>query len=817
MHRRFDHKTIESKWQKEWKENKIYTTTENPDKPKCFVLDMFPYPSGEGLHVGHPKGYIATDIYSRFQRMTGHEVLHPMGWDAFGLPAENYAIKNKVHPRVAVEKNIANFKSQLDKLGFDYDWGREINTTDPDFYKWTQWIFIQLFKQGLASESYEPINWCPGCQTGLANEDLEADGTCERCDSVVEKRPMRQWVLNIRAYADRMLEDLDTLEWPEHIKEAQRNWIGRSQGAEIDFTLSTGDVATVFTTRPDTLFGATYMVLAPEHELVLKNRDSIVNQTDVEAYITDTLNKKEMDRLDDTKEKTGVKLAGITATNPVNGDEIPVYIADYVLASYGTGAIMAVPAHDERDFAFATKFTIAVRPVVEPHPLHTPVRSSVDVAAGYTDSLEIKTGDFFVGDGVLINSGEFDGMDSAEAKLAIVDKVGGRLTNTYKIKDWVFSRQRYWGEPIPIIHCLKCGPVTVPEEQLPVVLPEVEHYEPAGDGQSPLSTIDDWVNTTCPECGGEGKRETNTMPQWAGSSWYYLRFMDNKNPDALVSKENEQYWAPVDVYVGGDHAVRHLIYARFWHKFLYDINVVSTIEPFQRLEFLGFILAEDGRKMSKRWGNVINPDTIVDLVGADTLRVYEMFMGPFENTIAWNQDGLAGARRFLERVYGLNEHVLEGDVDESPETIRQLHKTIKKVSEDIAGFKFNTAVSAMMIFINTAEKEGLSDETYSCFLRLLAPFAPHLTEELWRDHGMTDTVHRAEFPPYDALLAKDDVVTIGVQINGKARGDITLSPDATQEEAMELVTADASLTGKMGDTPITKIIYVPGRILNILQ
>jgi len=817
MHKRFDHQTIESKWQTDWKENNLYSTTENPDKPKCFVLDMFPYPSGEGLHVGHPKGYIATDIYSRFKRMTGHEVLHPMGWDAFGLPAENYAIKNKVHPKVAVDKNIANFKAQLDKLGFDYDWDREINTTDPEFYKWTQWIFIQLFKKGLAKESHEPINWCPGCQTGLANEDLEADGTCERCESVVEKRPMRQWVLNIRAYADRMLADLDTLEWPEHIKEAQRNWIGRSEGAEIDFTLSTGDTATVFTTRPDTLYGATYMVFAPEHDLILKNRDSIKNQTDVEAYITEALNKKEMDRLDDTKDKTGVKLEGVTATNPATGEEIPVYIADYVLASYGTGAIMAVPAHDERDFAFATKFGIEIRHVVKPYPVSNVARSAVDVASGQTDVLEVTALDFFPGLGILINSGEFNGHDSEDAKKAIVEKVGGKMTNTYKIRDWVFSRQRYWGEPIPIVHCEKCGPVTVPEDQLPVVLPEVEHYEPAGDGQSPLAAIDDWVNTSCPECDGAAKRETNTMPQWAGSSWYYLRYMNPKNSEALVSKDKEKYWSPVDVYVGGDHAVRHLIYARFWHKFLYDIDVVSTIEPFQRLEFLGFILAEDGRKMSKRWGNVINPDTIVDLVGADTMRVYEMFMGPFENTIAWNQDGLAGARRFLERVNGLSEHVIEATVDESPAVIRQLHKTIKKVSEDIESFKFNTAVSAMMIFINVAEKEGLSGQTYNCFLRLVAPFAPHLTEELWSNRSTTNSIHQAQFPSYDAALAKDDVVTIGVQIDGKSRGDITLPPDATQEEAMELVKANTGLAGKVSDAKITKVIYVPGRILNILQ
>jgi leucyl-tRNA synthetase len=944
MHRRFDHKVIEKKWQEDWVKSGIYTTSENSDKPKCFVLDMFPYPSGEGLHVGHPKGYIATDIYSRFKRMTGHEVLHPMGWDAFGLPAENYAIKNKVHPRVAVEENIANFKSQLAKLGFDYDWGREINTTDPEFYKWTQWIFIQLFKKGLAYESYEPINWCPGCQTGLANEDLESDGTCERCDSVVEKRPMRQWVLKIKEYADRMLADLDTLEWPEHIKEAQRNWIGRSKGATIDFTLSTGDKVTVFTTRPDTLYGATYMVLAPEHELVIKNREHISNQTDVETYIAEAMNKKEMDRLDDTKEKTGVKLEGITATNPVNNEEIPVYIADYVLAGYGTGAIMAVPAHDERDFAFATKFGITVTQVVVPcaadtnnppqagfeevtrdtvivhlrdkstgkfalldwhetlEGISTAIMGGIEegqtpeeaalaeiqeeaaiagveivkklrwiTAAKYCASHKkqnrcahshvflaevenlVGQGDIpeseqkihtlvweeeervlnhltpdhqkqawnllhadesISGHGYLMNSAEFDGMDSEEAKQAIVEKVGGRMTNTYKIKDWVFSRQRYWGEPIPIIHCNACGPVAVPEDQLPVVLPEVENYEPAGDGQSPLATITDWVQTTCPSCGGPGERETNTMPQWAGSSWYYLRFMDNKNPDALVSKENEQYWAPVDVYVGGDHAVRHLIYARFWHKFLYDIDVVSTLEPFQRLEFLGFILAEDGRKMSKRWGNVINPDTIVDLVGADTLRIYEMFMGPFENTIAWSQDGLAGARRFLERVYGLAEHITE---EEPKETTTQLHKTIKKVSEDIEGFKFNTAVSAMMIFINQAEKAGLSLETYDMFLRLLAPFAPHISEELWRDSGNADSIHKANFPSYRAELAKDDLVTIGVQINGKVRGEITLPPDADESAAMDLVNSDTQLAQKIAEKKVIKIIYVPGRILNILQ
>lgn len=958
MHQRFDHHEIEPKWQKHWRETTVYATTENHDKPKCFVLDMFPYPSGEGLHVGHPKGYIATDIYSRFKRMTGHEVLHPMGWDAFGLPAENFAIKNKVHPRVAVDKNVARFKEQLSVLGFDYDWNREINTTDPEFYKWTQWIFIQLYKKGLAYQSHEPINWCPGCQTGLANEDLEPDGTCERCDSVVEKRPMRQWVLKIREYADRMLEDLDDLTWPEHIKEAQRNWIGKSEGAEIDFTLSTGDTVTVFTTRPDTLFGATYMVLAPEHKLVHKHLDTIANWEEVAAYITEAANKKEMDRLDDTKEKTGVKLEGITATNPANGEEIPVYIADYVLANYGTGAIMAVPAHDERDFAFAKKFGIEIKEVIassvpvlqktevdvdtkERHGAYVLLENSdeelliqfnkkkggryelpgggieegetVEQAArrecseetGYANfeftryakayfsnsyntheklntkgvntylparltnnkfqepewqeneeiapewvSKKVLLEDIDAYDfglitkmalsdhlkhkihtdgGILVNSGEFDGMDSEEAKAAITEKVGGRMTSTYKIKDWVFSRQRYWGEPFPVIHGENGEVYMVAEEQLPVTLPEVEHYEPAGDGQSPLANILEWVNVTgyLNDAGDfvvadeapagkelmKGERETNTMPQWAGSSWYYLRFMDPHNDQALVSEENEQFWAPVDVYVGGDHAVRHLIYARFWHKFLYDMGVVSTTEPFKRLEFLGFILAEDGRKMSKRWGNVINPDDIVKLVGADTMRVYEMFMGPFENTIAWSQDGLAGARRFLEHVNGLSEYIID---TESDEITALLHKTIKKVRDDIEHFKFNTAVSAMMIFVNQAEKMGITKDAYQAFLKILAPFAPHITEELWQQVNNEESIHQTEFPVHDEALCVDKQVVIGVQINGKLRGEITLTPDATETEALAAVTANTSLQAKLAGGEVTKTIYVPGKILNLI-
>ncbi len=840
MHKKFDHKAIEKKWQAKWNQENIYRSTES-DKPKSFILDMFPYPSGEGLHVGHPKGYIATDIYSRFKRMTGHEVLHPMGWDAFGLPAENFAIKNKVHPRAAVDKNVAHFKKQLSLLGFDYDWDREINTTDPEFYKWTQWIFIQLWKKGLAYESHEPINWCPGCQTGLANEDLEPDGTCERCDSVVEKRPMRQWVLKIREYADRMLEDLDTLKWPEHIKEAQRNWIGRSAGAEIDFKLSTGDIVTVFTTRPDTLFGVTYMVLAPEHTLLQTEqvRDKVTNLEEVDKYIKESANKKEMDRLDDTKEKTGVKIEGLTAINPANGEEIPVYIADYVLAGYGTGAIMAVPAHDDRDFEFAKKYDIEIRPVIYRDYMGGCVLAWAkqnNVSYQSEDELvktlaeKIKSNEtIYVGRGKLINSGEFDGMSSTEAKEAIVEKVGGRMTNTYKIKDWVFSRQRYWGEPFPIVHTKEGKVYPIAVEQLPVKLPEVDNYEPTGDGRSPLANIDEWVNVTgyvtdeedfvVAEQAPDGKelikatRETNTMPQWAGSSWYYLRFMDPHNEDALVSKEKEKYWAPVDVYVGGDHAVRHLIYARFWHKFLYDIGVVSTTEPFQRLEFLGFILAEDGRKMSKRWGNVINPDDIVDLVGADTLRIYEMFMGPFENTIAWSKDGLAGARRFLEKVNGLSEHIVESE----PATVtNQLHKTIKKVAEDIEGFKFNTAISAMMIFVNLAEKEGLEKESYQIFLRLLAPFAPHLTDELWTLAGNSNSIHITEFPTFDESLAVDETVTIGVQINGKVRGEITVSPEASEDEVMEAVKENQQLVERLAAGEVKKIIYKPGKILNLI-
>lgn len=959
----YDHEKVEKKWQKRWKESHSFRTEDDTTKEKLYVLDMFPYPSGEGLHVGHPKGYIATDVYSRHMRMKGKNVLHPMGWDAFGLPAENFALKNHVHPRVAVEKNIQNFKSQLAHIGFDYDWSREINTTDPEFYKWTQWIFLQLFKKSLAYQSNEPINWCPSCMTGLANEDLDGD-TCERCGSVVEKRALPQWVLKITAYADRMLADLDALDWPEHIKEAQRNWIGRSQGAQIDFAVSGSDKKIkVFTTRPDTLFGATYVVLAPEHALVKELAARVQNKEEIVAYVKTAAAKPEIERTAEGKEKTGVEIKGVKAINPANGKELPIFIADYVLGGYGTGAIMAVPAHDERDYAFAKKFGLPMREVVVPNivdvrnppvegkksvernNVHAIVRDpktgkylalkwkqfdwvtfpmggieegeSPESAArrevkeetgftglklvkilprrtraeyfaahkdenrvAYTSAVifefensqqedissdekakheifwideadlnyehmthaevgewmaQLAGKDVYAGSGFLVDSGKFSGMQSEEAKKKITEFVGGKLVSTYKIKDWVFSRQRYWGEPIPIIHCPKDGAVPVPEDQLPVKLPEVEHYEPSGTGESPLANITEWVNTTCPVCGGPGKRETNTMPQWAGSSWYYLRFMDPHNTEALVGKDKEKYWAPVDVYVGGDHAVRHLIYARFWHKFLYDIGSVSTIEPFARLEFLGFILAEDGRKMSKRYGNVINPDDVVKTYGADSFRIYEMFMGPFENTVAWSTASIVGTTRFVERVWKIgtsmakNEEPKESPVAEpvdvrglsagSPQLETLLHQTIKKVSEDIEAFKFNTAISQMMVFINAVEKEGkIGKGQWEAFLRLLHPFAPHVTSELAEMAGLS----LAAWPAYDEKKLMASSITLAVMVNGKTRGTVSLSPDASKEEAISAAYAQESVAKWLPPPPLqegkggVKVIYVPGRILSFV-
>jgi len=794
----YDHKRIEKKWQEKWDKENLYKTAEQTDKPKCYVLDMFPYPSGEGLHVGHPKGYIATDIYSRYKKMTGHNVLHPMGWDAFGLPAENFAIKNKIHPRIAVLQNIKHFKEQLSLIGFNYDWEKEINTTDPAYYRWTQWIFLKLYERGLAYESHEPINWCPTCQTGLANEDLEGN-VCERCGSVVEKKPMRQWVLKITDYAERLLTDLKELDWPESIKESQRNWIGRSEGAEITFPIFNSQFSIeVFTTRPDTLFGCTYCVLAPEHPLVWQLKDKIENWGDVEKYLGDVSKKTEIERTAEGKEKTGIALKGVQAINPANQEEIPVCIADYVLVHYGTGAIMAVPAHDERDFAFAKKFGLPV----------------IEVISGGDMNKEAYTGN-----GVLVNSEKFDGQKNEEAKDAITQFVGGKKTVTYKLRDWVFSRQRYWGEPIPIIHCEKCGIVPVPESDLPVALPEVESYEPTGTGESPLATLTSWVHTACPKCGGAGKRETNTMPQWAGSSWYYLRYIDPHNDMALVDKEKEKYWSPVDMYVGGaEHATRHLIYARFWHKFLYDIGAVNYSEPFKRLQHVGLVIAEDGRKMSKRYGNIVNPDDVVVRYGADTLRLYEMFMGPFDQSVAWNTESIIGARRFLEKLWRLGEKIKDREPGSSNEKLElSLHKTIKKVGEDIEGFKFNTAISSLMVFVNELEKEDeIPSVFYGTLLILLAPFAPHITEELWEVLGHTTSIHLETWPPYDESKMRSSVATIAVQINGKVRGTFEISVDAQEDEVKALALSLESVRKWTEGKEIKKFIYVKNKLVSIV-
>ncbi|MBI4118574.1 MAG: leucine--tRNA ligase [Parcubacteria group bacterium] len=945
--RQYDHKKIEKKWQEAWRKENLYKTEEDPKKPKAYVLDMFPYPSGEGLHVGHPKGYIASDIYSRFKKMSGYNILHPMGWDAFGLPAENYAIKNKIHPKVAVEKNIAHFKEQLEKLGLNYDWEREINTTDPKYYKWTQWIFLQLWKKGLAYESHEPINWCPSCKTGLAFEDLEA-GKCERCGSDVEQRPIRQWVLKIREYADRLLEDLSDLEWPEHIKESQRNWIGRSEGAEIEFKIQNSEFGIkVFTTRPDTLFGATYMVLSPEHPLVTKLASSILNTEEVNEYVAQAKRKTDLERTAGEKEKTGVELKGVKAINPANKEALPVWIADYVLAHYGTGAIMAVPAHDERDFAFAQKFGLPIREVIEPvftqstepgkvkeglpfdhrdaiiaivkhwseekymalkwkqvawgtfitggiekgQTAESAARAEIEEETGYQSlrlvhDFGIVHGKFYhvpkkvnrfahsrvllfqlegdarvdvteeeqakhevlwltlnelktfltpdshqhalemlcsngvcayTGGGILKNSGTFDSLSSEEAKWSITEFVGGERKVDYKLRDWVFSRQRYWGEPIPMIHCSKCGVVPVAEKDLPVVLPDVVSYEPTGTGESPLAAIEEWVNVACPNCGGKGKRETNTMPQWAGSSWYYLRFIDPHNNSALVDKKKEGYWSPIDLYEGGvEHATRHLIYARFWHKFLYDIGVVNYREPFGRLKGVGLIYGEDGRKMSKRWGNVVNPDDVVSNYGADTLRLYEMFMGPFEESSMWSAESIIGPRRFLEKVWRLQEKVNK-DALHTEEIDILTHKTIKKVTTDIEAFRFNTAVSAMMVFVNSLETMGeVPLATYTTLLLLLYPFAPHITEELWHMLGNKKSLYTESWPNHDETKIKEGKITVVIQVNGKVRGELDISPEEEEYAVKEKALAEESVKKWTLGKEVKRVIYVQGKLVNIV-
>ncbi len=824
--REYDHKKIEGKWLKEWKKSALYRTEDGSSKPKCFVLDEFPYPSGEGLHTGHTRIYTASDIYARLKRMQGFNVLHPSGWDAFGLPAEQYAIKNKVHPSLSVKKNTERYKSQMDRVGLSYDWEREINTTDPEFYKWTQWIFLKLHEKGLAFESFEPINWCPTCQTGLANEDLEA-GKCERCGTDVLKKPMRQWVLKITDYAERLINDLDLLDWPESMKDAQRNWIGKSEGALLHFNIQGFDAhVTVFTTRPDTVCGATYLVLSPEHALVDALSPLITNMDDVRAYRVTAGQKTEIDRTTEGKEKTGVSLEGIVALNPITNEQMPVFIADYVLGHVGVGAIMAVPAHDLRDFDFAKKFNLPTKAVVLSENVLTK-EELVELREGKLSlrterkigahEEHIKKNGPDAGTGFLINSGEYNSISSAEAKTKIVADLGGRVKVTYKLRDWVFSRQRYWGEPIPIVHCGKCGVVPVPEAELPVLLPDVQSYAPTGTGESPLALIEEWVNTPCPKCGEAAKRETNTMPQWAGSSWYYLRFMDPKNSTALVNPEKEKYWSPVDVYVGGaEHVTRHLIYARFWHKFLFDIGVVSSYEPFKRRRGVGLVLGEGGVKMSKRLGNVINPDDVIERFGADTLRIYEMFMGPFGQAIPWSTENLIGARRFVERVWRLQEKAdYLSKEDRDTEILR--HQTIKKVTEDIEGFAFNTAISQLMIYVNHLEKlSSVHVDMFEELLILLAPFAPFATEEIWNDLEHAESVHLAAWPIFDEKKTISDTVMIAVQVNGKLRDTFSVTRGSSEESVVATALASEIVVKWLQDKEVKKIIFVKDKLVSIV-
>lgn len=820
--KKYTPQNIEKKWQRNWQKQQLYKTPNFPKEKKFYVLDMFPYPSGEGLHVGHLKGYIATDIVARLKMMQGYSVLHPMGWDAFGLPAENYAIAHKIHPSIAIQKNIKRFKKQLAKIGFTYDWSREINTTDPNYYKYTQWIFLKMLEKGLAYESYEPINWCPSCQTGLANEDLE-NGRCERCGSKIERKPMRQWILKMTVYADRLLQNLKLLDWDEAIIEQQKNWIGRSEGGEIRFLIADSQLSiNVFTTRADTIFGATYMVLAPEHPLIKNLKSKISNYQEVKKYIEVIEKESELERIMiDKKEKTGVELKGIMAINPANNQKIPIWISDYVLMSYGAGAVMAVPAHDQRDFKFAEKFDLPMKAVICPiqsEPAHPALEKS------------------FEGEGVLVDSGQFTDLLSKQARKEIIiwlaKKGLAKKTVYYKLRDWVFSRQRYWGEPIPVVHCKKCGVVPLKDKDLPLKLPKVKYYQPAGTGESPLANIKKWVNTKCPKCNGPAERETNTMPQWAGSCWYYLRYIDPKNKKTLVDRKKERSWMGkrgVDLYVGGaEHATRHLLYARFWHKFLYDLGVVSTKEPFQKLINVGLIAGEDGRKMSKRWKNVINPDDMVAKFGADSLRIYEMFMGPFAQNIAWSTAGVSGARRFLEKVYNLRLttlRVVTRRVRVSPQIQNKeneklnllLHKTIKKVTEDIENFHFNTAISEMMIFINRLEEEKeISLCQFSQFLILLSPFAPHLAEELWQRIGHPKSIFLEKWPKYNQALIQERTIQVIIQVNGKLRDQIEAALDTSEDEIKRIVLEREKVKKWLTGKEIKKIIFVPGKLINLV-
>ncbi|MEK5106998.1 leucine--tRNA ligase [Cytobacillus sp. FSL K6-0129] len=800
----FNHQQIEGKWQHYWGEQKTFKTGEEKGKRKFYALDMFPYPSGVGLHVGHPEGYTATDILARMKRMQGYNVLHPMGWDAFGLPAEQYALDTGNDPAEFTEKNINTFRRQIKSLGFSYDWDREINTTDPEYYKWTQWIFLKLYEKGLAYIDEVAVNWCPALGTVLANEEV-IDGKSERGGHPVERRPMRQWMLKITAYADRLLEDLDLLDWPESLKDMQRNWIGRSEGAEVTFHIE-GDKGTfeVFTTRPDTLFGATYAVLAPEHKLV----DVITTEEQrnaVETYIEKVKTKSDLERTDLAKEKTGV-FTGAYAINPANGEKMPIWIADYVLASYGTGAIMAVPAHDERDYDFAKEFNLTIKEVV----------------AGGDISKEA-----YAGEGEHINSDFLNGLGKEEAITKMIawleEKEIGTKKVTYRLRDWLFSRQRYWGEPIPVIHWEDGTMTGVPYEELPLILPTTTEIKPSGTGESPLANIEEWVNVIDPETGKKGRRETNTMPQWAGSCWYYLRYIDPKNSEALADAEKLKEWLPVDIYIGGaEHAVLHLLYARFWHKVLYDIGVVDTKEPFQKLFNQGMILGENNEKMSKSKGNVVNPDAVVESHGADTLRLYEMFMGPLDASIAWSTNGLDGSRRFLDRIWRLiaeEDHTLSNKVQdvEVSQLEKVYHQTVKKVTEDFEGLRFNTAISQMMVFVNEAYKADILPKAYAeGFVKMLAPIAPHIAEELWEILGHTGTISYEAWPAYDEAKMTDDEVEIVIQINGKVKAKLMVPVDAQKDVLEQIAMEDDKIKEQIDGKTVRKVIAVPGKLVNIV-